>query len=255
MFAHNAGDPPASAESLSGSRAPKRKRKIFSCHYCRQKKLRCDRLYPACGRCQESGHAATCGYEPSSFDPEYATPLPTGTESGGDNIDFFQNPTIDDHSISYGVQYIFPPFIAEDVAALETGSRGGISRLERTESQGHSTDERRRHKQATLSSLTLLSQRQAARIASLENDLGRAGSKNTRMNSQDWVDSAAPNSRPRKPYVEETLNTFSASRTVTTPAHEEHALYRGKGFDARYYGPSNPLSIVATSPSILKNVS
>ena len=43
--------------------APKRRRIAFSCLDCRRRKLRCDRLYPACSRCQRAGHPQSCNYD------------------------------------------------------------------------------------------------------------------------------------------------------------------------------------------------
>ena len=43
--------------------ASKRRRIAFSCLDCRRRKLRCDRLFPACTRCQKSGHPQGCSYD------------------------------------------------------------------------------------------------------------------------------------------------------------------------------------------------
>jgi hypothetical protein len=44
----------------------RRKRKVLSCHDCRRRKLRCDRRYPSCSRCQKAGKAASCSYDERS---------------------------------------------------------------------------------------------------------------------------------------------------------------------------------------------
>ncbi|KAJ5083652.1 hypothetical protein N7456_013079 [Penicillium angulare] len=41
----------------------KRKRKVYSCHECRRRKLRCDRGFPSCNRCQRTGQADACIYD------------------------------------------------------------------------------------------------------------------------------------------------------------------------------------------------
>lgn len=41
----------------------KRRRIALSCYDCRRRKLRCDREYPACGRCRKGGHPETCSYD------------------------------------------------------------------------------------------------------------------------------------------------------------------------------------------------
>ena len=40
----------------------KRKRKALSCVDCKRRKLKCDRMYPACGRCIKGGYAHSCQY-------------------------------------------------------------------------------------------------------------------------------------------------------------------------------------------------
>ena len=42
--------------------APKRRRIAFSCGDCRRRKLRCDRVFPSCSRCQRGGHPQSCTY-------------------------------------------------------------------------------------------------------------------------------------------------------------------------------------------------
>ena len=45
------------------TQAPKRRRIAFSCLDCRRRKLRCDRVFPSCSRCQKSGHPGSCTYD------------------------------------------------------------------------------------------------------------------------------------------------------------------------------------------------
>lgn len=54
---HNAASP------LSPSKGAKRKRKVYSCYECRRRKLRCDRNYPTCSRCQKAGQGSSCFYD------------------------------------------------------------------------------------------------------------------------------------------------------------------------------------------------
>ena len=42
--------------------ARKRKRKALSCIDCKRRKLKCDRIYPACGRCVKGGYPQSCQY-------------------------------------------------------------------------------------------------------------------------------------------------------------------------------------------------
>lgn len=55
-----------SPEGLDGSpekRAGK-KRKVLSCYACRSRKMKCDRVYPVCGRCEKTGRSKQCTYDP-----------------------------------------------------------------------------------------------------------------------------------------------------------------------------------------------
>jgi hypothetical protein len=47
-------------ESTGGDR--KRRRKVLSCYDCRRRKLQCDRVMPACGRCVKAGQESSCVY-------------------------------------------------------------------------------------------------------------------------------------------------------------------------------------------------
>lgn len=57
---HNSASPPGQESTANG---PKRKRKIYSCYECRRRKLRCDRGYPSCSRCQKAGQTDSCYYD------------------------------------------------------------------------------------------------------------------------------------------------------------------------------------------------
>lgn len=60
----------------------KRRRIALSCYDCRRRKLRCDREYPACGRCRKGGHAETCSYDSRAqpTGPRDAQALSAGSE-------------------------------------------------------------------------------------------------------------------------------------------------------------------------------
>lgn len=47
-----------------GGRRTSKKRKVLSCYACRNRKMKCDRVYPVCGRCQKAGRADQCTYDP-----------------------------------------------------------------------------------------------------------------------------------------------------------------------------------------------
>lgn len=46
----------------AGASDRKRRRKVLSCYDCRRRKLQCDRVLPACGRCTKAGQASNCLY-------------------------------------------------------------------------------------------------------------------------------------------------------------------------------------------------
>ena len=46
----------------------KRRRIALACLDCRRRKLKCDRLFPACTRCQKGGNAASCIYDPDAVE-------------------------------------------------------------------------------------------------------------------------------------------------------------------------------------------
>lgn len=41
----------------------KRKRDVLSCLDCRRRKLKCDRIFPVCGRCERGGNSDSCVYK------------------------------------------------------------------------------------------------------------------------------------------------------------------------------------------------
>ncbi|KAL6709655.1 hypothetical protein ACN47E_001083 [Coniothyrium glycines] len=46
------------------SKRGNKRRKVLSCYACRNRKMKCDRVYPVCGRCQKTGRADQCTYDP-----------------------------------------------------------------------------------------------------------------------------------------------------------------------------------------------
>ncbi|PLB52775.1 putative C6 transcription factor [Aspergillus steynii IBT 23096] len=50
-------------EPQSEPRVRKRRRRTMACTQCRSRKLRCDREYPICGRCQKGKSPSSCTYE------------------------------------------------------------------------------------------------------------------------------------------------------------------------------------------------
>ena len=59
--------------------APKRRRIAFSCLNCRRRKLKCDRVFPSCSRCQKGEHPDSCTYDSEAV--ESAILHPSGERS------------------------------------------------------------------------------------------------------------------------------------------------------------------------------
>lgn len=53
----------------------KRRRKVLSCYDCRRRKLQCDRVLPACGRCTKAGQASNCLYLEDAADAPVRDPI------------------------------------------------------------------------------------------------------------------------------------------------------------------------------------
>ena len=58
-----------SVEDIKGGER-KRRRKALSCFICRSRKLKCDREYPACGRCRNAGQPQSCVYDSGPSETE-----------------------------------------------------------------------------------------------------------------------------------------------------------------------------------------
>lgn len=66
--------------------ASKRRRIAFSCLACRRRKLKCDRIFPHCGRCQKGGQPNACTYDTEAVDT-----LNQSTGNGNSNSRDFSN--------------------------------------------------------------------------------------------------------------------------------------------------------------------
>lgn len=51
-----------------------KKRKVLSCYACRSRKMKCDRVYPVCGRCQKTGRTEQCSYDPRLLEEAQVRP-------------------------------------------------------------------------------------------------------------------------------------------------------------------------------------
>ena len=257
MLTHDLGHRSASAECFPANTEQKRKRRIFSCSECRRKKLRCDRVYPSCGRCQESSHATSCVYDSNPFSSEYAVLSSSSSIKGKENLNqgskytSFRQPIVD------GGQYQL--YFQEDdvplsVPVSETDEIA--SKLERLTSLRNSVGDGGQYGGPLVNDLITLLKRQMARITVLENEIGQLESKHSLSNqNQQWYPSSTPISRSIIHNISSSFNEPPSSPTCTNSPDKEDLLFRGKGFNTRYYGASNPMSVVWKSPAIIKNVS
>jgi hypothetical protein len=68
---HESRDNSPEHDELAEKRTNK-KRKVLSCYACRSRKMKCDRVYPVCGRCQKTGRADQCSYDPRFLEEAHA---------------------------------------------------------------------------------------------------------------------------------------------------------------------------------------
>ena len=86
-------------ESAGGDR--KRRRKVLSCYDCRRRKLQCDRVMPACGRCMKAGQETSCVYSEDAADPLFRSSKAVGPEpSGTSTIDRASAPSYPDTTLN-----------------------------------------------------------------------------------------------------------------------------------------------------------
>ncbi|KAF6237152.1 hypothetical protein HO173_004620 [Letharia columbiana] len=90
--------------------ASKRRRIAFSCLDCRRRKLKCDRLFPSCTRCQKGGHPESCTYDNEAV--ELAT-----TQSSGEKNRTRDFPTANGHGAPRTIPRL--PSVARSFAADE----------------------------------------------------------------------------------------------------------------------------------------
>jgi len=63
-----------------------KKRKVLSCYACRSRKMKCDRVYPVCGRCQKTGRADQCSYDPRLLEEAQVQPGHPLTTNGNNTM-------------------------------------------------------------------------------------------------------------------------------------------------------------------------
>lgn len=64
----------------SSQQRTSKKRKVLSCYACRSRKMKCDRVFPVCGRCKKTGRSHECTYDPRLVQESRAN---TGAQAEG----------------------------------------------------------------------------------------------------------------------------------------------------------------------------
>jgi hypothetical protein len=76
-----------------------KKRKVLSCYACRSRKMKCDRVYPVCGRCQKTGRADQCSYDPRLLEEAQVQPgQPLTTNGNNTMFNVHHSGASDDHA-------------------------------------------------------------------------------------------------------------------------------------------------------------
>ena len=185
--------------------ASKRRRIAFSCLDCRRRKLKCDRIYPSCTRCQKGGQPQNCTYDTEAVD--------TLNQSSGERTGSAR-----DFSSSGGLPRAVPrlPSVARSFA-------------------GDDGDEIIPTRQPDDATARLYAQDE--RIRQLENriiGLERVTNGNGRVH---WPRST------RSPEL--TQAELKPSLDPREAVDKESMIFRGKGFKTQFYGASYHMSYLS----------
>ena len=183
----------------------KRKRKALSCVDCKRRKLKCDRMYPACGRCIKGGYAHSCQY----------------TSLDGVTVADDQDPSDDDEE-------------AEEQPAVRTRSQASPERSEKTSSVPANdfvtTIPRARQAGNTTSSVAALLRSQEEKIQRLEH----------RIIGLEKLVNTAPSSHVKHSYTPPTVSLQPVITESTDKVIEEQnldlMLFRGKSYRTQFHG-------------------
>ena len=91
MSTYDSNATDAAELSPEGPPSTKRRRIALACLDCRRRKLKCDRTFPACTRCQKGGNAASCIYDPDAVESIAGTTSAEGARADGQSINGHQN--------------------------------------------------------------------------------------------------------------------------------------------------------------------
>lgn len=202
------GDKRTQQTDLHSAEVPhvrKRRRKALSCVDCKRRKLKCDRMYPACGRCIKGGYAQSCQY--SSLD--------------GVTVADDQDLSDDDED-------------AEEQPAVQAKSQASPERPEKTTSvlanDFTTTLPRARQAGNTTSSVTALLRSQEEKIQRLENRIAGLEKLVNTPPSSDITSSFMPPLAGLQPLTNDIRDKAVDEQNL------ELMLFRGKGYRTQFHG-------------------
>ena len=126
-----------SPQNNDGPLASKRRRIALACLDCRRRKLKCDRTYPACTRCQKRGHADGCTYDPDAIEvvstgegqrtneSRDATIVTNGAKSLAGPISFVHHHQLDTDDSAIGRMQLHIHQLENRIIGLERVTNGG----------------------------------------------------------------------------------------------------------------------------------
>ncbi len=178
----------------------KRRRIAFSCLACRRRKLKCDRIYPSCSRCQKGGHPDACTYDSAAMELGLH-------QSSGDKPRGIGDPFSGEADLTKTIPRL--PSVARSFAADEEAELPSRPPPENATSKLYAQEERIRQLEN--------------RIIGLENSIHGARPQ--------WQGMAAgPN------FMKYDVKKASDERDA---AMKETMIFRGKSFKTQFYGASH----------------
>lgn len=112
------------SKSPSDIHSSKRRRVALACLDCRRRKLKCDRVYPACSRCQKGGHASSCTYDAGAVESIFADGSHQKTRFNQDPESLAKSKTV-----ASPISFVHHHALDTDESAL-AGLRAHVNRLE-----------------------------------------------------------------------------------------------------------------------------
>jgi len=207
----------------------KRRRIALSCVDCRRRKVKCDRTYPSCDRCQKGGYGDKCVYVPHTGAAS-SSGLPT-PEDGRHR----QSRAATEASWDDGAEQHQAAARSHEATVQRREADPGTASNAQVQSAPQPAPDSRDRKIAQLH----------GRLIELETMVYSAGGKPT---SHEMIVGLY---NPMGPGGNRERNPFSDKYAL---AEHEKALLRGKSFKTQYFGPSNALAILLQFEDLSKFV-